>query len=157
MNVAFQCRQCEHPVRIDLDASTREFACSSCEAKYPVVEAAISGDGQLKECLVCGCQELFVRKDFNQRLGVTIVVVGLLASFIAWGAYYRYVSYAILFGTALIDLVLYFTVKNMLQCYRCEACYRGLSGLDQFEPFDLETHEKFRQQAIRLAQARQRQ
>ena len=156
MNVSFQCRQCEQPVRVDVDASTREFECPACQTKYPVTATSQSPDGQLKECFVCGCQELFVRKDFNQRLGVTIVVIGLLASFVAWGAYYRYLSYAILFGTAFIDLVLYFTVKNMLQCYRCEACFRGLSGLDQFEPFDLETHEKFRQQAIRLAQARQK-
>jgi hypothetical protein len=97
---------------------------------------------------------MFIRKDFSQRLGVTIVVVGLLLSTIAWGLHWRYVSYAVLFATALCDVVLYVMVGNMLQCYRCRAEYRGLAGLDEFEPFDLETHERFRQEKLRMAEAR---
>jgi hypothetical protein len=109
---------------------------------------------KLQECLVCGCRELFVRKDFSQRLGVTIVVIGLLLSTVAWGFHQRYLSYGILFGTALVDVVLYWLVPNLLQCYRCQAEYRGLAGLDEFESFDLETHERFRQQSLRMARSR---
>ena len=62
-------------------------------------------------------------------------------------------TYAVLFATALIDVVLYLAVGNLLQCYRCQAQYRGLGGLEGHQPFDLETHEKHRQQTIRLKQA----
>jgi hypothetical protein len=62
-------------------------------------------------------------------------------------------TYGVLFATALIDVVLYFTVGNLLQCYRCQAHYRGIPGLEDREPFNLETHEKHRQQKIRLEQS----
>jgi hypothetical protein len=61
-------------------------------------------------------------------------------------------TYGVLFATALIDVVLYLTVGNVLQCYRCHAQYRGLPGLEHHQPFNLETHEKHRQQRIRLQQ-----
>jgi hypothetical protein len=98
---------------------------------------------------------LYVRKDFSQTVGVTIVVIGFVASSVAWYFRQPLLTYGILFATALIDVVLYVTVGNLLQCYRCHAQYRGVEGLDQHESFNLETHEKYRQQAIRLAQAEQ--
>lgn len=163
MNVSYVCRQCERPQRAELTAAAGQLVCSECHAvtnlaaeDVPAVASqADAGTGaSLSGCIVCGCRELFVRKDFSQRLGVSIVVVGLLFSTVAWGFHWRYLSYAILFATALCDVVLYVLVGNMLQCYRCQAEYRGLSGLEQFEPFNLETHERFRQQALRLAQAK---
>ena len=66
MNVTFLCRHCEQPARFELDATTREIPCPACQAVYPVTERSLAADGRLKECLVCGCQELFVRKDFSQ-------------------------------------------------------------------------------------------
>jgi len=100
--------------------------------------------------VVCPSKELYVRKDFSQKAGVTIVVLGFVLSSIAW--YYRQpmLTYGILFATALIDVVLYVTVGNLLQCYRCHAQYRGLEKLDSHEPFNLETHERYRQQELRL-------
>lgn len=153
MNVSYTCKHCEQLVQTKVDPTAGEFSCPGCSEKL-AIHAEDYSEGKLHGCLVCGCRELFVRKDFSQRLGVTIVVCGLIAYLIAIGFQQRYVGWGILFATALIDLVLYFRVKSMLQCYRCEAGYRGLSGLEAFEPFDLETHEKFRQQKIRLAQAR---
>jgi hypothetical protein len=92
-----------------------------------------------------------LRKDFSQRVGVIIVVIGFLLSTIAWGFHLRFLSYAILFATALIDVVMYLTVSNLLQCYRCHAEYRRLAELGEHAQFDLATHERFRQQSIRLA------
>lgn len=154
MNVAFHCRSCEHPVRLDVSAESSELLCNACGKSTAIAAEDISAEGKLNACVVCGCRELFVRKDFPQKVGVGIVACGFIASTIALAYHQRFVAYAILFATALIDLVLYFIVKNMLQCYRCQALYRGLSGLEAFEPFNLETHEKFRQQAIRLAQSK---
>ena len=89
----------------------------------------------------------------SQKLGVAIVVAGFVISSVFW--YYRMPlwTYGVLFATALIDVVLYFTVGNVLHCYRCQAQYRGVPGLENHGGFDLETHEKHRQQKIRLAEA----
>ena len=173
MNVTFACPQCDQTSRQDFGPGVGQVVCSSCQHVIAVsagpggretTRAESTGQGStvagspegadlISRCLICGCNELYVRKDFSQRLGLAIVVTGILLSSIAWGFHMRYTTYGILFATALIDVVLYFTVNNMLQCYRCRAEYRGLPDLAGREPFNLETHEKFRQQAARLSDA----
>jgi len=106
----------------------------------------------LSRCLLCPSTDLFIRKDFSQSLGVAIVIVGIVLSSAFWAYRMPFWTYSVLFATALIDVVLYFTVGNVLQCYRCQAQYRGVPGLENHSGFDLETHEKHRQQKIRLAQ-----
>jgi len=95
-----------------------------------------------------------MRKDFPQRLGVAIVTIGFVLSSITWGMGYPLSTYAILFATALIDVILYIVMPNVLMCYRCGAQYRGLdtSEDNSYETFQLETHERYRQQKIRLAE-----
>jgi len=116
-----------------------------------VPQGAIA-DGRVRRCVVCPSTELFVRKDFPQRLGVAIVVLGFAASCVSWHYYHLYLTFGILFATALVDVVLYVLMGESLTCYRCSAEYRGLEGLDQHGAFDLSIHERYRQQAARLAQ-----
>lgn len=106
---------------------------------------------KLNRCLICGNNELFIRKDFSQRLGLLIIFIGFTASSIAWFNYWTYTTYLILFGTALLDLVLYSLVGNLLQCYRCHSQSRGLAT-ENHQYFDLEVHERHRQQSARLAE-----
>ncbi len=91
-----------------------------------------------------------MRKDFPQRLGVAVVVLGILASSIAWGYTWVIATFAILFATALVDVVLYLIVPDALMCYRCGAQYRLADGLARHGAFNLETHERYRQQAARM-------
>jgi hypothetical protein len=106
-------------------------------------------------CLVCPSTDLFVRKDFSQALGITIIVIGFALSTVAWYYHQVIATYAILFATALIDAVLYLVMGNVLQCYRCEAQYRDVASLEDGPEFDLTVHEKHRQQEARLAQAKE--
>ena len=75
-----------------------------------------------------------------------------MISFPVWISPIIWTTFAVLFVSAAVDFVLFFTVKNLLQCYRCHCEYRGVAGIDQFAPFSLETHEKYRQQAARMAE-----
>lgn len=151
MNVTFACPECDTTSRVPL-LGTDRVSCSACEWSRPL-DSRVADTQGVEQCVVCGCQELFLRKNFSQRLGVTIVVLAAVASSITWAYHLQYVTYGILFAAALLDLVLYFCVGNLLQCYRCHAEYRGLAGLESGEPFSLETHERYRQQAIRTAEA----
>ncbi len=153
MQVTFRCPNCDATSRSALTLDGKPVVCSQCEAELGVAEAG--EDGSLKRCVACPSTELYVRKDFSQQIGVTIVVIGFVLSSVAW--YYRQpmLTYGILFATALIDVVLYVVVGNMLQCYRCHAQYRGLESLEGHSPFSLETHERYRQQEIRLRGAEQ--
>ncbi len=152
MNVTYRCLSCQQTTQVEFDQRSTAIPCAACGAQIEIPAGAVTGTG-LSRCLVCPSSELFVRKDFSQALGVTIVVIGFVISSVFW--YYRMAlwTYGVLFATALIDVVLYLTVGNVLHCYRCQAQYRGVPGLDAHEPFDLETHEKHRQQVARMKQA----
>lgn len=165
MNVTYNCPACDCTAVAELPEGTKEVACNHCKQRILIPPGAILEVGDIEEgkgpakarrltgCVVCPSQELFVRKNFPQVLGVSVVVVAAIISSIFW--FYRLPvgAYVTLFIAALIDLFAYAFVGNLLQCYRCQAQYRDVPGLEEHEGFDLETHEKYRQQAIRLAEA----
>ena len=103
VNVTYACPACDQGVRNHFDAATKELSCPHCQGKIALPAEAVEGD-RVKRCLVCPSTDLFVRKDFPQRLGVALVVIGIIGSSIAW--YYSDVfwTFAILFTTALIDV-----------------------------------------------------
>ena len=150
MRLTYTCPKCNQPIRVELPPGVVDFACSACGQTQSIPPGALDDEG-LHRCLVCPGADLYLRKDFPQRLGFWIVVLGLGASCVTWGFYERFLTYTILFATALVDVVLYLFVPNALMCYRCGAQYRGAPGLDSHEPFQLETHERYRQQTARLA------
>jgi hypothetical protein len=149
MNVTFACPRCQESSRVELTPADAALRCADCQAEMPVTEAAFSAAG-LQQCLVCGSRDLFVRKDFPQRLGVAIVVTGFIASSIAWSQYMTVLTFAILFATALIDVVLYLLVGEALECYRCHTQYRTVEGIERHGAFNLQTHERYRQLAARI-------
>jgi DNA-directed RNA polymerase subunit RPC12/RpoP len=153
MNVTFPCPKCEQAGRVELALDAHEYTCPNCSQSIAVPDDLLEG-GKLVRCVSCPSRDLFTRKDFPQSLGVTIVAIGALISTIFWAYGYPLWSFATLFVMAGIDVLLYVIVPNCVMCYRCGAIYRGAPGMDEHEPFDLETHEKHRQQKIRLAESR---
>lgn len=156
MRITYACPACHATVTRTGVEGEDALACSACHAVLQVPADVIAAGGpagrpglRLRRCLVCPSTELFRRKDFPQRLGVGIVVAGLAASCVAWAMRELVATFAILFGTALLDVVLFFLVPECLTCYRCGARYGGDGVADSFGSFDLETHEKHRQMAAR--------
>jgi hypothetical protein len=153
MNVTFACPKCEAANREELEPAVAELHCSHCGHSLEIPIGSIEGN-TVRRCLACPGTDLFVRKDFPQGVGVAIVTVGLLASCVAWAYSMLYLTFGILFATALVDVALYVFVPNALMCYRCGAMYRGAAEIESHGSFNLETHERYRQQGIRLAQAK---
>ena len=151
MNVTFACPECDAANRSEFTPQTERLDCAACGHQTRVPNEIVEGNRVIR-CLACPSTDLFVRKDFPQRLGVTIVVLGFIASSVAWYFYYTLASYAMLFGTAAIDVLLYALVGNSLVCYRCHAEYRQVEPADHQGSFNLETHERYRQEAARLAE-----
>jgi hypothetical protein len=153
MNVTYNCPACHHTTRAQLAADSAAIACTHCRQQINIPRGAISGQ-QIQRCLVCPSTELFARKDFPQRLGVALVIIGFVGSSIAWFNYQVLLTFAILFITALVDLVLYIVMGESLTCYRCHAQYRGFEEIERHGGFDLETHERYRQMAARLKEGK---
>jgi hypothetical protein len=83
-----------------------------------------------------------------------MVVVGLSGFLILHYFHQMLWAFAVLFGTALLDAALFAFMGSLLECYRCHAQYRGVP-VDNHGAFNLETHERYRQQRIRLERAQQ--
>lgn len=152
MLLTYRCPKCEATARANVDAQAEEIACHRCGHTIRI-DPSVLDDGGVHRCLVCPSKELFVRKNFPQRLGVAIVVIGFAISCVTW--YFRLVvaTFAVLFATAAIDVLLYWLMGNVLECYRCGAQYSGAADTDEHGHFDLEIHERYRQEKIRLAEA----
>ena len=148
MQITYRCPECGRDNRADQLEQQEALICRGCGQGITVPAAAI-GEGRVQRCVVCPSHEMFVRKDFPQKLGVGIVVVGLAASCVAWGFGYRFWTYGVLFATAAIDAFLFLIFSDCLQCYRCGARYRGPGITERHEAFNLETHEKHRQMTAR--------
>ena len=99
----------------------------------------------LTSCPNCGCADLFVRKDFPQKLGLAIVVVAALA-FLALAARPQnfYLGALVLVVAALVDAIIYMLVGKVTVCYRCRAEFRGVPINPKHEGFELATAEKYR-------------
>jgi DNA-directed RNA polymerase subunit RPC12/RpoP len=151
VNVTYACPSCDSGVRLPFDGETSELACPYCHDRVAIPADAVEGM-RIRRCLTCPSTDLFVRKDFPQRLGVALVAVGIIGSSIAWYHMDVYWTFGILFATALIDVLLYALVGDALMCYRCQTQYRGVEEMDSHGGFDLETHEKYRQLAARIVQ-----
>ena len=156
MNITYACPSCDTALRTEFDSETTELACQHCGEKLAIDEDAVVGN-QVRKCLVCPSEDLFLRKDFPQRVGVALVGIGILGSSIAW--YYTNLpwTFGILFATALIDVVLYTLVGDALMCYRCHAQYRGVADMESHGQFELEIHEKYRQLEARMAATQPRE
>jgi hypothetical protein len=150
--VTYACPNCGNLCCQELTPQSTDFSCPTCSQSLQLTKGALV-DGVVEKCAVCPSTELFVRKDFPQRVGVAIVTLGFAASCIAWYYHMLITTFAILFATALIDVALYVLVGDLLECYRCHAQYRGSGNLADHAAFDLEVHERHRQMQARLKSA----
>ena len=149
MNITYRCPGCQATLRSEFTAESAELNCPHCGQGVAIPEGAVQG-GRIERCLVCPSTDLFARKDFPQKLGVALVILGFGASCITWAHYQVFWTFAILFLTAFVDLVLYVVMGQSLTCYRCGAQYRGSADIERHGGFNLETHERYRQLAARI-------
>jgi hypothetical protein len=105
-----------------------------------------TGENQyLTTCPNCGCRDLFVRKDFPQKLGLGIVAVAAV-TFLVLAASRRYfhIGVYVLIAAAVIDMVLYFLVPRLTVCYKCRGEFRDAPVNPDHGGFELAVAEKYR-------------
>ena len=130
MSVVFGCSSCGAPVETEPGS---EVECRRCHATSSLKPAA----EQLEGCLACECDELYRHRDFNQKLGIFLILVGIVLSL-------TLSTFWPLLIAAVVDFVLWRILPDVAICYACKAHHRDLSGLKRIKPFDLERHEHHR-------------
>jgi hypothetical protein len=87
-------------------------------------------------CPACDGVQLYVQRDFNQKAGLFVVIVGAaLAPFTPF--------YSSLLVAAIVDAGLYALLPEITVCYRCEAHFRGFRRNPAHVAFDLHTAEQY--------------
>ena len=148
MYVTFRCPSCGLPQHsLEFKDESGELRCL-CGWKKPLTAADISGDTP-HHCLVCGTPDLWRQKDFPPIFGVFFVAVGAITSSIAVYYYHPLWALGILMALALLDMVLYQVMSDVLACYRCQARH-GKVDLTGRVAYDHELGERYRQEEIRM-------
>lgn len=132
--IAFACPTCGAEATAGLDGHGRCAACGA--ATELALSPSLRDQRVVDRCPACQGEQLYVQRDFNQRAGLAIVIVGaLLAPFTPF--------YSSLFVAAAIDAVLYLLLPEIAICYRCQAHFRGFLRNPRHEAFDLHVAEQY--------------
>jgi DNA-directed RNA polymerase subunit RPC12/RpoP len=132
--IAFVCPRCGGEATSGLDGEGRCVACSASTRLEP--SASLREARRVDRCPACSGEQLYVQRDFNQKAGLAIVVLGaVLAPFTPF--------YSSLFVAAAIDAVLYALLPEITVCYRCQAHFRGFERNPAHHAFDLHLAEQY--------------
>ena len=126
MNVVVRCPQCGAALPVDAAEAPTAIKCGACGRDIALgFSDALRSDRAVDRCPVCDGGDFYIRKDFDPKLGLAVVIAGALIS----GAFYWFgrdiIAYSILASAALVDLVVYGRLKDVTVCYRCHAEFRG--------------------------------
>jgi len=111
---------------VDVSDAPAAIKCGGCGRDIPLtVSASLRTEAEVDRCPVCGGADFYIRKDFDPKLGLAVVVTGALIS----AAFYWFgrdlIAYSILAAATLIDLAIYGRLKDLTVCYRCHTEFRG--------------------------------
>jgi hypothetical protein len=126
MQIVAKCPKCDAGLPVSASEAPAAISCGGCGREIPLTYSeAVRADRAVDRCPVCAGTDFYIRKDFDPKVGLTVVIIGALIS----GAFYWYgrdlIAYGILAGAALIDLVVYGRLEDLTVCYRCHSEFRG--------------------------------
>lgn len=126
LNILVRCPKCDAGLPIRGDEQADAITCGQCGREIPLkISDALRTNRGVDCCPVCGGADFYGRKDFDPKIGLTVVIIGALIS----GVFYWFgrdlVAYGILAGAALVDLFVYGRLKDLTVCYRCHTEFRG--------------------------------
>ena len=126
MDIVAKCPQCDAGLPIRASSAPDLITCGNCNQEIPLtVSAAVRADEAVDQCPVCNGAEFYTRKDFNPKIGVTIVAIGASISAVFYWFKRDLIAYSILAVATLVDLVIYGRLKEVTVCYRCHSEFRG--------------------------------
>lgn len=126
MEVLAKCPKCDAGLPVQAAGAPAAIKCGRCGRDIPLTFSdAVRADTGVDRCPVCEGGDFYIRKDFDPKLGLGVVIVGALIS----AGFYWFgrdlIAYGILASAALIDLIVYARLKDVTVCYRCHSEFRG--------------------------------
>jgi hypothetical protein len=143
VKISFRCPHCGQELHFE-DLSQDEAPCPVCAKAIRLhVTERMRRDNQVGHCAICDCPKVYVQKDFNRAIGVSIFLGGaLLFLLCAWKN--RLVEGTLVWAVFVVaDALLYKRLANVTICYKCHAQYRGFALNPDNQAFELGLAEKF--------------
>jgi DNA-directed RNA polymerase subunit RPC12/RpoP len=146
LNLLVRCPGCDAGLPVQSSEGATAIRCGRCGRELPLqLSDDVRADRAVDRCPLCGGADFYTRKDFDPKIGLTVVVIGaaISAGFYWFGR--DLVAYSILAGAALIDLIVYGRLKDLTVCYRCHTEFRG-GYRRTAKAFDLHTADVLEQE-----------
>jgi DNA-directed RNA polymerase subunit RPC12/RpoP len=132
--IAFTCPGCGREATSGLEGRGH---CARCGRETALdLSTALQARAAVDRCPLCQGEQMYVQRDFNQKAGLVIVIIGaVLAPFTPF--------YSSLFVAAAIDAVLYLLLPEITICYRCGTHFRGFPRNPRHQAYDLHIAEQY--------------
>ena len=135
MKVVAHCPKCDAGLPVTAAEAPESIKCGRCGHLLALVYSeSIRGDSRVDLCPVCRGADFYIRKDFDPKVGLTVVIIGALIS----AGFYWFgedlIAYGILGGAALIDLLVCGRLGDVTVCYRCRSEFAGKSDRNCCRP-----------------------
>jgi len=139
VQIVAKCPKCDAGLPIEAREAPAAIKCGRCGSNIALrITDAVRTDRSVDQCPVCEGKDFYIRKDFDPKVGLTVVIVGALISAVFYWFGKDLIAYGILAAAVLIDLVVYGRLKDVTVCYRCHTEFRG--AYERTAPaFDLHT------------------
>jgi hypothetical protein len=139
LEILAKCPKCDAALPLEAAESPAAIECGRCGRNIELgMSDQVRADRAVDRCPVCSGPDFYIRKDFDPKIGLIVVIIGAATS----GVFYWFgrdmIAYGILASAALIDLAVYGRLKDVTVCYRCHTEFRGAYRRSA-PPFDLHT------------------
>ena len=138
--INYECDHCQHFNQFNI-IKTQPLECNQCKNNFGTIDLDWDYNSN---CLFCNNNGFYKRKNFNQLIGLLIIVLGGLLTIWLYDTYGP-LSYIILFIFTLIDFILFKFTKYLGVCYSCSSEYLNIKDVDLLPEFDhhqLEMYQK---------------
>ncbi|MCC7146002.1 MAG: hypothetical protein IT443_06115 [Phycisphaeraceae bacterium] len=89
-------------------------------------DQAVDDQGFLRRCPVCGCRDLYFRKDFYRLTGLAVVLLAAILAMLLFGGPWLYLVVAVLGVIMVVDFAIWRWGSGRLVCYQCGSGFSKL-------------------------------
>jgi hypothetical protein len=126
MHVLVKCPSCRAALPVDASNPVDAIRCGRCGRDIPlVIGDNLRDDITVDVCAVCQGRDFYRRKDFDPKLGLLVIALGVALSAVAYWFGRDLVAYGVLGAAVLLDLIVYGRLPDVTVCYRCHTEFRG--------------------------------
>lgn len=126
MQVIARCPKCDAGLPVNAAEAPESIKCGGCGQELALAfSEGLRTDTRVDACPVCAGPDLYIRKDFDPKVGLTVVIIGGLISAVFYWFDEDLIAYGILAFAVVVDLVVYGRLVDITVCYRCHSEFRG--------------------------------